>query len=141
LIFDLVLTVQSKLIFVFQNSFFYSWNACWLHVLYCSNHPQLFLLDSVTTAVWLISFDQIITSVLCRILIYAPRIHKSLDSSWLKFLYFPTQVLKQYKYSRKSRRFPNLRICLRFQLDASLYLQSFVGPWPSFQFDDAVRNP
>jgi hypothetical protein len=47
-----------------------SWNACWIHILYCSDYLHLFLLDPVTTAIWLVSFDLIILNILYRTMAY-----------------------------------------------------------------------
>jgi hypothetical protein len=55
----LVLNVHCKLInFIFHISFYF-WNVSWLCVIYCSYYPHLFCLDSVTTAIWLVSFAAI----------------------------------------------------------------------------------
>jgi hypothetical protein len=43
-------------------------------------------LDPVTTAVWLVSFDLIISSINRRTMAYASSIHNNLDSLWMKIL-------------------------------------------------------
>jgi hypothetical protein len=54
--------------------------ACWLHVLYRSDYPQLFPLDPVAIAVCLVSFDLIFFSILPPIMPYASLNHNNLDS-------------------------------------------------------------
>jgi hypothetical protein len=46
--------------------------------------PHLFYMDAVTTAIWLVSFDLIILSVLSLTMAYASSYHNNLDF-WLKF--------------------------------------------------------
>jgi hypothetical protein len=62
-------------------------DACWFHVLYCSDYPPLFRLDPVTTAIWLVSFGLIILSILHWTMVYFSSVHNNLDSLWQKFLY------------------------------------------------------
>jgi hypothetical protein len=58
--------------------------ACWLHVLYSSDHFNLIPLHSETTAIWLVSVCIIILIALRRTVPYASSAHKNLDSLWLK---------------------------------------------------------
>jgi hypothetical protein len=52
-------------------------------------YTRIFRLNAITTAVWLVSFDLIISSilVLLRTMTYAWSIHNNVDSLRLKFLY------------------------------------------------------
>jgi hypothetical protein len=45
---------------------FYSWNACGLHVLYCSDYPHLFCLGPITITVSPVSFDLIVLYIILR---------------------------------------------------------------------------
>jgi hypothetical protein len=71
---------------------FYSWNACRLHVSYCSDYLHSFPLDPVTTGIWLVSFDLIIISILRPSMAhaYGSSIRNKIESHWLKCLYSVT---------------------------------------------------
>jgi hypothetical protein len=56
----------------------------WLHVLNCSEYHHLLCWDLVTTATRLVSVELIMFSILRQTMTYAPSIHNTLDSLWLK---------------------------------------------------------
>jgi hypothetical protein len=54
---------------------------------------HLFRLDPVTAAIWLVSFDLIILSILRRTTAYSSSIHNNLDSLWLKEQYHTSDLI------------------------------------------------
>jgi hypothetical protein len=111
---------------------FYSWNACRLHVLYCSHYPHLFVLDPVTIAIWLASFDLTVPSVPLRSIAYVSPICNKLDSALIIFILYQSILLWQSHYTHVSASFDYHRVCMN-KTNILCFLLNYVKNGQLFQ--------
>jgi hypothetical protein len=118
--------LQAHYLCVSDSPPFYSWNPCWLHILYCSDYLHIFPLDPVTIAVWLVSFHLIILNIPRQTTAYASSIRNNPHSfCWnLDILCnsFPTSI--------------NIREPLKFSKAANLFeISTWHRSLPSTSFN------
>jgi hypothetical protein len=74
-------------------------------VFYCSDYPNLFHLDPVSTAIWPVSFDLIMFIIIYRSMTYDSSIRKNLKCLWFKCFIFCLIVSQAVSISTSASKF------------------------------------